>query len=280
MRLVGRAVAITCIIGACCGRGSAAAPAPMQPLQPLRPLTAWNLNYGDTQCVALRDYGGGDDRLTFGIVPAPNGETYELIVARKHKGPQFAEELEGTVDFGSGPVKAWLLHYSSEHRDVDLYQYRISAAEMSQARTASAVTFHIKRGPDQAFELAAIPALLDGLQKCTDDLKHYWNTDGEKDGRIAIGSKGDVRTVFSSKDYPWEALSRRQEGTAQFLLLVDETGKVAGCHVLVASGVPALDAMGCVAIQGRAKFVPARDRSGKAVRSTYVTPPIVWRMDF
>jgi TonB family protein len=138
----------------------------------------------------------------------------------------------------------------------------------------------MKGGTDEAFELAAIPALLDGLQKCTDDLRQYWNMGGEIDGRIAVGSKGDVRSVFSSRDYPWEALSRRQEGTAQFLLLIDEVGKVAGCHVLLASGVPALDAMGCVAIQERAKFTPARDDALKAVRSSYVTPPIVWRMGF
>jgi TonB family protein len=226
----------------------------------------------------MRDYGKSDGPVTFAIKPSPNGETYEFIFARKQKGPQFAEELQGSVDFGSGPIKAWLLHYSGDDRKVDLYQYRISAAEMSQARTATAVTFHMKGGPDQAFKLTLIPALLDGLEKCTDDLRKFWNMGGEIDGRIAVGSKGDVRNVFSSNDYPSEASRRGQEGTAQFLLLVDQVGKVAGCDVLMASGVPALDAMGCLAIQGRAKFTPARDHAGKAIRSTYVTPPVMWRM--
>jgi TonB family protein len=277
MSLLRRAVATVSTIGACCGSGSAAVTAPPQPLEPL---TAWNLDYGETRCVALRDYGKSEGPVTFAIKPSPNGETYELVLARKHKGPQFAEELQGSVDFGSGPIKAWLLHYSSKDRKVELYQYRIPAAEIAQARIAKAVTFHVKGGMDQAFELATIPALLDGFQKCTEDLARYWNLGGERDGRIAVGSKGDVRSVFSARDYPWEALSRRQEGTAQFLLLIDEVGKVAGCHVLQASGVPALDAMGCVAIQERAKFTPARDDALKAVRSTYVTPPIVWRMGF
>jgi protein TonB len=80
-----------------------------------------------------------------------------------------------------------------------------------------------------------------------------------------------VRTVFTANDYPSEALNRGQEGDAQFLLLIDENGKVAGCHVLIASGVPALDAMGCSVIRKRARFKPAVDSAGKPTRSTVVT---------
>ena len=43
-------------------------------------------------------------------------------------------------------------------------------------------------------------------------------------------------------------------------------------------GLPVLDAMGCQVIRERAKFTPALDRGGKPIRSTYVTPPIRWRM--
>jgi hypothetical protein len=32
-------------------------------------------------------------------------------------------------------------------------------------------------------------------------------------------------------------------------------------------------------IRHRAKFTPARGKDGKPVRSSYVTPPVVWRMD-
>lgn len=73
-------------------------------------------------------------------------------------------------------------------------------------------------------------------------------------------------------------MNRGQEGDAQFLLLIDENGKVAGCHVLIASGVPALDAMGCSVIRNRARFKPAVDSAGKPTRSTVVTPKVSWRL--
>jgi hypothetical protein len=244
----------------------------------LHPIQNWVLDYREEQCVAYRDYGAPDKPITLGIRPAPNGETYELLVSRPRSGPDFATEQKGSVDFGRGPIGAWLLNYGGKHSKSDIYQFRISAAGMEQARTAKTVTLRPASAPDFKFELRSMPQLLKGLQDCTADLKRYWNMGGEKDGRIAKLSKGNVRALFSSDDYPQEAVQRNQAGDSQFLLLVDEKGAVAGCHVLKASGVPILDAMGCQVIRQRAKFTPAYDAQGKPVRSTLVTPKVVWRM--
>lgn len=244
-----------------------------------QPVQGWVLDYADTQCIAYRDYDNVKKPITLAFRPAPNGETYEILVARKTTAPEFAEELEGSIDFGNGPIKAWLLHYRANKTNLDVYQYRISATQMAQARSARSVTLQTKGSGNFAFSLQSVPQLLSGLDACTADLKQYWNMGGEKDGRIATAAKGDVRGLFSANDYPWQAQSLNQEGNAQYLLLVDEKGGVAGCHVLVPSGVPALDAMGCIALQSRAKFRPALDRNGKAVRSTVVTPQISWRLE-
>jgi TonB family protein len=264
--------------------------------EPLAPLKPWNVDYGETQCLAQRDYGKADDPLTFGILPAPNGETYELIYARKRRGPAFAEELEGGVAFDRGPpIKAWLLHYGVRGENVELFTFRISASDMAKISTSKFVSLRVGRrlkrpqlygmrvsgpddGPNVTFSLENMPALLSGLQECTADLKHYWNMDWKETGSIAVLSKGDLRGVFNVGDYPSEALYRNQEGQAQFLLLIDEQGKVAGCHVSKPSGIPALDGMGCQAIRERARFTPARDKAGRPVRSALVTPPITWRL--
>lgn len=247
--------------------------------EPLQPVSKWDLNYGDTDCAAIRDYGRVKSPITFAIRPSPNGDTYEMLVGRRTIPPVTAQELKGTVDFGSGPIDAWVLHYGGTAKKLDIYQFRITAAEMAQARSASTVVLHMKDASDFAFALDSVPQLLTGLDACTTDLKRYWNMDGEKDGRIATPARGDVRTVFKGDDYPTEAEVRGQEGTGQFLLLVDEKGKVAGCSVSRASGVPALDAMGCVVILQRVKFTPALDRAGKPVRSTVETPPVAWRLE-
>lgn len=245
---------------------------------PLQPIDKWDLDYGETQCIASRTYGGQSDPVTLAIRQSPNGETYEILVGTKYSASEPAAEEQGTVDFGNGPIKAWVLFYQTTKKGFDVHQFRIPASEMARARSASSVALHIAGSSDFAFALAAMPQLLDGLQACTSDLKRYWNMDGEKNGKFSRKTKGDVRSIFDSDDYPSQAMSLGQEGKGQYLLLVDEKGKVAGCQVLLATGVPILDAMSCAVIEKRAKFTPALDLSGKPVRSTYITPPIKWQL--
>jgi len=250
-------------------------PAMAGPLQPLGP---WDLDYAQTQCLASRNYGDAAKPTTLAIRQSPNGKTYEIVLLRQSPPPDYAEELKGSVDFGHGPIEAWLLHIGSEKTKANLYQFRISAADMAQARSADTVTLRIPGIPEMTFELASMSQLLNGLDACTADLKRYWNMDGEKDGLIAKPARGDLRDLFSWTDYPSEALNHSQEGDSQYLLLVDEKGKVAGCQVLLASGVPVLDAMGCAVIQEKGKFTPALDKSGNPVRSTVFTPKVRWRL--
>jgi hypothetical protein len=190
----------------------------------LAPTAGWVVDYRTDQCLATREYGTPDKPVTFGIRPAPNGETYLLFLARKHLGPNAAAEQQATVDFGKGSIKSWFLEYQAKPSDPDVYQFRISAAEMEQAKAAATAKLSPNNAPDVELQLGSMPALMKTLEDCTADLKNYWNMGAAKDGRVATSAKGDVRTLFSSDDYPAEAFSRSQGGKSQFILLVDETG--------------------------------------------------------
>jgi TonB family protein len=264
--------AVCVLVALCLGAASAVR------AEPLQPVSTWDLDYGTTQCVASRKYGNAGDPVTFAIRPSPNGETYELLVAWKYRVSEPLTEEDAAVDFGNGPIKALAMFYQTPGKTFDVHEFRISAADMAQARSAQSVTMRIAGSADLAFGLALMPQLLDGLQACTSDLKRYWNMDGDGEGGIAKPARGDVRSIFSSDDYPGLAQRRGQEGAGQYLLLIDETGKVAGCQVLTATGVPVLDVMACNVIEKRAKFTPARDSNGKPVRDTLVTPKIIWQL--
>lgn len=257
---------------------AAAAGAAPQPIAPMSPIKPWLVDYAPSHCHAERTYGSPADPITFAIRSSPTGDTYELLVQRKKRGPWYARELPGSVDFGRGPIKAWLLHTGVRGQALSFYKFRISGAEMAQARSANSVTLHVSGAPDVAFRLNSMPALLSELDKCTEDLQHYWNMTPAEQARIATPAKGDVRSVFTFEDYPAEALASGQEGGARFALLVDERGDVAACYVAQPSGIAALDGMGCQVIRDRAKFKPAIGVDGKPVRSGVVTPQVVWRM--
>lgn len=244
--------------------------------EPLQPTTNWAVDYGETRCAAVRSFNTSADPISFGIIPSINGKTYKLVVNVQRKGPTFAEENNGTIDFGHGKIRSWLLHYGRKGLTQSNYEFHLSAKEIEQARSSTSVRLGAGDTGQYEFALSEMPALLDALAKCTADLQQYWNYSQGAPVPLAQLAKGDLRAIFSSEDYPSEALFRSQGGTAQYQLLIDEKGAVAGCDLIVQSGVPAIDAVGCQVITERAKFSPAIDTHGKGVRSVVTTPPIVW----
>ena len=242
----------------------------------LQPVEKWELDYGDTQCTAARSYGDASAPIILGLVPSLSGNSYELMVSVPKAGPAFARETQGSVDFGSGEIKSAVLYFGGKGVKQSIYRSRISAAQMDQARAAQALTFRSDDGMNYSFALSNMPKLLDGLRDCTQNLQQYWNMDGKNAPSRAESLLGDVRALLTAKDYPTEALKIARQGTAEYQLLVDEKGSVAGCDILASSGVPALDSTGCEVFKEKARFSPAKDSQGKPVRSVVTTPAVTW----
>jgi TonB family protein len=81
---------------------------------------------------------------------------------------------------------------------------------------------------------------------------------------------------FRWQDYPHEAVRARISGTVVARIAVSVSGAATDCAVAVTSGHRALDERTCKSILKRARFEPALDSAGKAVRSDYVIRA-VWR---
>ena len=242
---------------------------------PLQPAGKWAVNYGATQCTAQRPYGPASAPVTLGIVPSVSGGTYVLQVGEQEIGPRFAQEASGTVDFGTGPITTAALYFGANGAKMRAHQFRIAAAQMEYARSASTVSLREAKGAAFEFALADMPAVLDALRACTADLQRTWNVGAaaSKD----VKPIGDVRAIFTTNDLPREAMDKQQPEKAQYQLLVDEKGAVMGCDVLVPSGSALIDTEGCQLVTERAKFKPAMDALGKAVRSVWTSPRITWR---
>ena len=255
--------------------------APAAPDTVLQPVANWNLDAAKTQCTAARSFGSASDPVVFGIVPSISGDTYQLLVSVQREGPALAKDAAGTVNFGTGPISSRVLYFGRKGVRMSIYQYRISAADMNQAASAPSVTLQMERGDSYAFALSNMPALLDAMRKCTADLQGYWNLDSKANIKSAEKPVKDIRSLLSTNDYPTEAvwlLKKQQQDTARYQLLVDENGAVAGCDVLVPSAAPIVDSTACDVIRQKAKFTPATDSQGKAVRSVWTTGPLVWNI--
>jgi protein TonB len=90
--------------------------------------------------------------------------------------------------------------------------------------------------------------------------------------------KGDRRPLFEASDYPPEARRSGWEGSVIADLTVTAKGRVSQCVVGESSGYAVLDQATCTILTTRAKFYPAKDRSGNAVEDVVRTPPINWAL--
>ena len=242
---------------------------------PLPPMGGWSVDYGEAQCLAVRRFQIERDGVILSIRPSFNGETQEILLTRIGSAPALAKEESGTIDFGAGPQVVPVLSYKAKGVGLAIHRLRVPSSAQAQLRsskwmevTAFGATTRVESGP--------LGSVLKALDTCLADLKSHWNNAPETAARVRASAKGDIRHVFSHADYPSEALSRLQEGTAQYILLIDPNGRVAGCDLVKPSGVLLLDFMGCQAITQRARFTPALDADGKPTRDTIVTPPIRW----
>jgi protein TonB len=95
----------------------------------------------------------------------------------------------------------------------------------------------------------------------------------------SASARGDVRSIFSTDDYPASALASGAQGTAQAQLTIGPDGRVQGCNLVRSTGNGALDQATCNILRRRAKFTPARDSNGNPTTDTITTPPITWRLE-
>ena len=91
-----------------------------------------------------------------------------------------------------------------------------------------------------------------------------------------VPARGDVRSVFSTDDYPPDALAAGVGGTAQAELTIGPDGRVTGCSLVQSTGNGSLDRTTCNILQRRVKFTPAKDSNGNSTSGTYLTPKITW----
>ena len=88
---------------------------------------------------------------------------------------------------------------------------------------------------------------------------------------------GNLAALIEDDDYPASALRAHEQGTVHFVMDVGKDGRVTKCTVTISSGSTALDSATCRIVTTRARFRPARDVRGKAVKDR-LSSRITWRI--
>jgi TonB family protein len=249
----------------------AAAPPPLR-----QPVKGWQLDYGDTACVAIQRYGTPQAPVTLALRPSPSGKIVRAVIAVPGKS---GEPHHFPLTTNIAPAGAMTgLRFASKDRRTNIVWINYQRAALDSLPRAGELAVGGEGIADSRFALPAIAAVLKGLDECDADLRRYWNVDG---AGVALSKPAEpvrpLPDLFTSDDYPHQAWSEDKQGSSLIMMMVDEKGSLKDCMVEETSGIATLDAMACQVLIQRAKFRPALDAAGKPARSV-LTRRITWRM--
>jgi len=263
-----------------------AAPA-AAPAAPLEPTGKWHLFYQESTCIAERHF--GDHALSF--QPSPLGKTMRLVIVAPGRVTR-TRQLDSLIELSDGgpPIKSSSLVYGTSRKGVRGITTILPTAEaerVSRSRWLRIATLGTspkskRMSPSGSpifsgeYAIGSTTSLSRELAKCLTDLQRHW---GIVDGNLPKPAKNaelSLKGIFKSDDYPEDAFNANQTGATEFLLMIDEQGRLIDCEIAKTSGVASIDGMGCQVILARAKAKPAFDAAGKPVKSIYSTA-VHWR---
>ena len=93
----------------------------------------------------------------------------------------------------------------------------------------------------------------------------------------AVRARANLVALFSTDDYPHQAIRNEEQGTVQFRITIAPDGHVSDCRVISTSGSASLDRASCAIVSERARFEPARDANGRRVADT-MTSRVRWEL--
>ncbi|HET9639670.1 MAG TPA: energy transducer TonB [Allosphingosinicella sp.] len=246
--------------------------------EPRAPTAKWNVNFGDAQCIAHRDYGTSATPLRLVLKAPPVGDVMQVAVMRAASSSS-PQQVDAIVTIGERrPLKTNLLMYTPKASKERIYLLNMSSADFATLRQAKTVSVR-SEGLNETFALSEMEPLLKVVDECVADLRQVFNIGASGNDPVGLTSRANTNLAkfFSDADYPDVAVMKGQSGRVGFALLIGEDGRVADCTIVSTSGVPSLDSQACALLKSRAKFEPARDLEGKPAKDS-VVGGIVWRM--
>lgn len=246
--------------------------------EPRTPTGKWNVDFGDAQCIAQRDYGTSENPLVLVLKAPPAGNVMQVAAVRRAASTA-AEQVESTITVdGQRPLKTHLLMYSQKDSRNRVYLLNMPSDEFAPVRQARTLSVR-SSGLNETFVLSQMESVMKVMDRCVADLRRVFNIDPSGTDPVALPTraKGNIAKFFSDKDYPAVAIMKGQTGRVKFALLIDENGRVADCTIVETSGVPSLDSQACAVLKVRGKFEPARGLDGKPAKDS-AFGAVVWRM--
>ena len=242
-------------------------------VSPDRPISKWRVDFEDAQCVATRDFGTAATPITLALKRPPIGGELQLSVFTTRVRPGALRQVDASISINDAEaVRTTLLSYDPPTGIRRVYRLNLTSGGADALEKSSSLRLVAGKDLNQRFADPQIGPALKVLDACISDLRAAWNIgpNGTKISTLrAPASAGDFESLFTSRDLPQAGIGLNYEAPVGFVLLIDETGRIADCTVTETSGGGALDAQSCAVPMRLAKFKPALGADGRPTRDFY-----------
>lgn len=245
------------------------------------PTAKWVVNFDRSQCVASRNYGSESEPVVLFLKAPALGAVMQLGILRSGKGGRYADQLDAKISIdGAALTRTSMLAVMTGQPGTKLFRINLPLEQFKTVSTAKTLTIEGSRELRESFVLTNMDSLLKIMNQCVIDLRKVWNIAEDKGSPSTHKQRvgGNLVGLFRPDDYPATAMDTNATGKLQFVLLIDEAGKVADCTVTETSGIAALDAQSCAIVAQRARFRPAVGADGKAAKDA-VLQSISWKIE-
>ena len=246
---------------------------------PRQPTARWTVDFDDAQCVASRNYGSPGKPLQLVIKALPLGGVIQVGIIRPDEQAE-TTTLASTVTIDDGPpIATTMLAFTPTGSKQRAYLANLPVATFAPVRAAKSLSFAAGPNLHEQFAIAGLAPLMKIMDECVADLRATWpgSEIGQRSPKLKSPPSADLGQVLSAHHYPGVASARLLGGAVRLVLLLYETGKVADCTVIDASGAASLGVQACALVSERGTFKPARGLDGKPSKSSLVQN-IDWRV--
>ena len=260
-----RTLSLFVALGIISGTAAAAEVAP-------KPKPAWVVEYAEKFCALVRMPDAGRPGIV--IRARPLSPYYELLILTPLAGPQKEQSGPIIFNFGDGPPVDGFFMRSADlpERGMRVIQTSMPADQLAQAEKLGAFQASSKDKFDLTVPLPAMAKARKALETCSDDLLKSWNI--VRTWSVGPKEVRDVRSLFSANDYPSSMMDSGRQAMVIAMLEIAPDGSVASCKAQEREGDRMFEVVACKVFSKRAKFLPARNASGQAVKSYYLAPPV------
>lgn len=231
------------------------------------PTSPWRVDYGDQRCIALRNFGSGQEMVTL-VLQRDGSTSLRIGLAGEAIRPQPAD-AEFELYVGENAAVDRLPGYAAavgNNTRLMFVEWPLDNA-VARLRLASTLRFIPPRGTPYHLRLSGIGAVLDRLNHCYDTLLESWGVDLAAVRALRVLPEPiNPRNWINSSLLP----GFTGEATAAVLLSISAEGRVTHCRTVDSSGLAEVDAAVCNQLRFRARYSPAIGPDGTPVATHLV----------